>query len=251
MPGLHPGLSVQGLQFGILNRAGDVRTYRQYSFRDANFRICCDRFDVVTAEIVRQREILEEYIRHHPEFGKSLEPVDARSDAPEVAVRMASAARPVGVGPMAAVAGIMAELAGRAGMDAGADEVIVENGGDIYLSLALPATVALYAGQSGVGGKLAFSIPAEDTPIAVCSSSGKMGHSMSLGNCDLATVVAKDTALADAAATRAANLVRTVDDVDAALAEIDAIPGIDGVLIVKDSHVGLAGNLPELARVDS
>ncbi|MFC1463059.1 UPF0280 family protein, partial [Verrucomicrobiota bacterium] len=88
-----------------------------------------------------------------------------------------------------------------------------------------------------------------DTPIAICSSSGKMGHSTSLGDCDLATVVAKDTALADAAATHAANLVKSVDDVDSVLEMICAIEGVDGVLMVKDSHVGLAGELPELVGV--
>ena len=72
---------------------------------------------------------------------------------------------------------------------------------------------------------------------------------MSLGDCDLATVVAKDTALADAAATQAANLVRTVDDIDPALENIAAIEGVDGVIIIKGDRVGLAGKLPPLVKI--
>ena len=76
-----------------------------------------------------------------------------------------------------------------------------------------------------------------------------MGHSTSLGRCDLATVVARDAALADAAATQAANLVTTADDVDRAIERIAAIEGVEGVLIVKDDRVGLAGHLPPLVKI--
>jgi len=200
----------------------------------------------VTAEIVRQRAILEDYIRRHRAFQTALEPVALQDDAPEVAVRMARAADRVGVGPMAAVAGVMAELAAEAGLKTGAREAVVENGGDIFLVVNEPAVVGLYTGTDSLGDRLAFRIPPEWTPLAVCSSSGRMGHSMSLGDCDLATVVARDAALADAAATHAANLVKVPADIDAALEIVSAIPGIDGVLLVKDDRIGLIGRLPEL-----
>lgn len=162
---------------------------------------------------------------------------------------MAYAADCVGVGPMAAVAGTMAQLAAQAGIDAGADEVIVENGGDIYLQTTESAIIGLYPGAGELAGQLAFSLKAEDTPISICSSSGKMGHSTSLGKCDLATVVSKDAALADAAATQAANLVQSGEDVEPALNRIVAIDGIQGVLIVKDEHIGMAGKLPPLVKI--
>ena len=212
------------------------------------FRVCCSQFDRVTTEIVRQRQILEDYIARHPEFRTALEPLEPLSDAPVVAQRMAQAAQLVGVGPMAAVAGAMAQCAAEAGLEAGADEVIVENGGDIYLKTIGPVTVGLHTGTSEIGDRLAFSLQADETPIAVCSSSGKMGHSMSRGRCDLATVVAKDAALADAAATAAANRVRTPDDVNPAVEFVAGIEGIDGALIVKDDRIGLAGHLPALVR---
>ncbi len=225
------------------------RTYRTFTHREAVFRICCNRFDAVTAEIVRQRRILEDYIERHPDFQHSFEPVELHTDAPEVAQRMVRAARLVGVGPMAAVAGAMAQCAGQAGLEAGAQEAIVDNGGDIYLRAAEPVTIGLGTGTGDLADRLAFSLQAHDTPISICSSSGQMGHSKSLGKCDLATAVAKDAALADAAATQAANLVRTVEDVNPALERIAAIEGIEGVMIIKNDRVGLAGQLPPLVRI--
>jgi len=225
------------------------RTYRTFTYRQAVFRICCDKFDAVTAEIIRQRGVLEEYISRHPDFRKSLEPLELLAGAPDVAERMARAAKLVGVGPMAAVAGAMAQFAGQSALDAGAQEVIVDNGGDIYICAVEPVIIGLMTGTAELAEKLAFSLQAGDTPISICSSSGKMGHSMSLGVCDLATVVAKDAALADAAATEAANLVKDVDDIDPALEKISTIEGIDGVMIVKGVQVGMAGRLPPLVRV--
>jgi uncharacterized protein len=225
------------------------RTYRTFTHKDAAYRICCDAFDAVTAEIVRQRRILEHYIERHRDFGRSFEPIESNDNAPPIAQRMARAGRLAGVGPMAAVAGAMAQCAGEAGLKAGAREVIVDNGGDIYLRVAEPVIIGLDSGGADLADRLAFSLKADDTPISICSSSGRMGHSTSLGQCDLATVVSKDAALADAAATRAANLIKTAEDVDAALEQITAIEGVDGVLIVKDARVGLAGHLPSLMKV--
>jgi len=225
------------------------RTYRTFNYREAVFRICCEKFDAVTAEIVRQRRILEDYIARHPDFRRSLEPLELLAGAPEVAQNMARAARLVGVGPMAAVAGAMAQYAGMAALEAGAREVIVDNGGDIYICAAELVIIGLNTGTAELGEKLAFSLEAHDTPISICSSSGKMGHSMSLGECDLASVVAKDAALADAAATEAANLVKDVDDIDPALESISTIEGIDGVMIVKGARIGLAGKLPPLVKI--
>jgi ApbE superfamily uncharacterized protein (UPF0280 family) len=227
------------------------RTYRTFTHREAVLRICCAQFETVVEEVVRQRHILEDYIANHREFQTSLEPLDVRAGAPLVAQRMARAARLVGVGPMAAVAGAMAQCAAEAALRAGAEEVIVENGGDIYLKAAGPVTIGLDAGAARLGDRLAFALSPEETPISICSSSGTMGHSMSRGQCDLATVVARDAALADAAATMAANLVQTVDDVDFAVERIAEIEGIDGVLVVKDDRIGLAGQLPSLVKAHS
>jgi ApbE superfamily uncharacterized protein (UPF0280 family) len=241
-------MSLRRLYIGILKRMNRKRVYKTFIHKEAVFRICCERFDAVTQEIIRQRRILEDYIQKQPEFVRSLKPIELLPEAPEVAQRMTRATALVGVGPMAAVAGMMAQLAAEAGLKAGAEEAIVDNGGDIYLQSAAPVVIGLYSGGSEKLNQLAFELKPEDMPLSICSSSGKMGHSMSLGQCDLATVVAKDAALADAAATQAANFVSQVEDVEAALNRIAAIDGIDGILIVKGGHVGLAGKLPHLTK---
>ncbi|HOK96905.1 MAG TPA: UPF0280 family protein, partial [Anaerohalosphaeraceae bacterium] len=169
------------------NRVDSKRIYNTFVHKEAVFRICCSCYEAVTLEIIRQRKILEEYIHRHPEFRDSLEPVQLLAHPPESACRMAQAARRTGTGPMAAVAGAMAQLAAEAGLKAGAEEAIVDNGGDIYLRTVKPVIIGLYAGGSAAVNRLAFEIQPEDTPLAICSSSGLMGHSMSLGRCDLAT----------------------------------------------------------------
>ncbi|HPD46985.1 MAG TPA: UPF0280 family protein [Anaerohalosphaeraceae bacterium] len=227
----------------------EKRVYHSFAHKDAVFRICCACFEQVCAEIVRQRAVLERYIAADGRFLTSFAPVPCESEAPEIARHMAWAGQLAGTGPMAAVAGAMAQRAAQAGLESGAEEAIVDNGGDIFLKIVRPATIRLYTGNTSLAGRLAFRFEPEDTPTAVCSSSSRMGHSVSLGDCDLATVVARDAALADAAATQAANLVKQESDIDKALEAIMAIAGIAGVLIVKNERVGLAGQLPPLVKV--
>ena len=161
---------------------------------------------------------------------------------------MAAAARAAGVGPMAAVAGAMAQAAVEAALAAGAAEAIVENGGDLYLASPREVVVGLYAGDHPLSGRLAFRVEAARMPLSICSSSSRLGHSFSFGDCDLAAVAAADGALADAAATLAGNSVRGPADVPAALEKVAAIPGVLGVLIIQEGSVGLKGDLPELVR---
>jgi uncharacterized protein len=227
----------------------DSRRYYEFIYHEARFRICCTARRAVEDAIRRERGILDSYIRTFPSFRTALTPLACLPSAPEVVRRMTQASTLVGVGPMAAVAGAMAALAAQAGLAAGAAEAIVDNGGDVYACSDRPVTIALYAGNAAIGRQLALRVEPSAMPLAVCSSSGKMGHSLSLGRCDLATVVGDDAALADAAATQAANLVRGPDDIDRALDTIAAIPGVRGVLIAHADRVGLAGRLPRLVRL--
>ena len=149
---------------------------------------------------------------------------------------------------MAAVAGAFAQVAAEAALARGAVESIVENGGDIYIASDAPVVVGLYAGGHQISGKLAVALQPLNLPLSVCSSSSHMGRSMSLGHCDLATVVARDAALADAAATYACNLIKEPCDIEKTLEAVMAIAGISGVLIAEDGKVGLAGDFPELIR---
>jgi ApbE superfamily uncharacterized protein (UPF0280 family) len=230
------------------NHEAAVRHYQRYSHKGANFRIASTHPQVIRQELRRQRAALETYIGEHPDFAAALEPIELLTGAPDVARRMQEAAALTAVGPMAAVAGTMAQLAVEAALSCRAEEAIVENGGDVFLYSRRPVTVALYAGDNPLSGTLALRILPERMPLAICSSSSMMGHSLSFGHCDLATVVSADGALADAAATLACNLVKQRQDISAVLERVSALSGIQGVLIIKGDRVGLAGDLPELIR---
>ena len=167
-----------------------------------------------------------------------------------IAVAMAEAARACGWDPWPPWRVRSRRRPAEAALAAGAGEAIVENGGDTWIASRAGITVGLYAGEHPLSGRLALRIEPDRLPLSVCSSSGRFGHSLSFGDCDLATVVARSGALADAAATLAANCVRTVDDVEPTLERVAAIPGILGVLIVKDDRVGVAGDLPPLVKCE-
>lgn len=226
-----------------------MQEYIPFSYKGANFRICSDKFDIIAREIKNQRRILSDYIERNPAFLTALTPVTLLPEAPAIVEKMHKASHLTGVGPMAAVAGITAQIAAEAALSAGAGETIVENGGDIYLASKNKIVIGLFAGNSPLSGKLGLELSGKDMPLAVCSSSSIMGHSKSFGNCDLVTVTAKDAALADAAATHACNQVKTVDDIGPVLTLVSTITGIQGILIIKGDRIGISGNLPNLIKL--
>jgi ApbE superfamily uncharacterized protein (UPF0280 family) len=140
--------------------------------------------------IKRHRRPLEKYIREHPLFMHALEPYAVEDDAPEMVREMAEAGRIANVGPMAAVAGAIAEEVGRELLKY-SREIIVENGGDIFMQILKTRRVGIYAGESSpFTGKLALEITPDDTPLGICTSSGTVGHSLSLGSADAVMVMA-------------------------------------------------------------
>jgi uncharacterized protein len=225
-----------------------MRSYKTFTYKNSKFRIASDKPDVVVEAIKRVRTELEKYIGTDDNFLRSFVPIKLKEGAPPIAIEMARAADLANVGPMAAVAGAIAEAAACEAILAGAEEAIVENGGDIYLASKEEAIVGLFPGGALKSARLAFKVKPSDMPVSVCSSSGTMGHSFSFGKCDLATIVAKNGALADAAATYAGNLVTEEKDIEGALGKVMAISGVRGVLLVKGERIGLAGDLPELVR---
>jgi uncharacterized protein len=227
------------------------RAYTSFSHKGANFRIASDRCEVIQQAIVSLRAELDTYIAASPAFATALEPLPDDPAAPDIARRMLRAARGAGVGPMAAVAGTVAELAARAALQAGAEEAIVENGGDIYVHAKHPVYMGIYAGANPLSGRLAFKLEPDYLPAGICSSSSTMGHSLSFGNCDLVTVFSKNTSIADAMATSLCNSIQCETDVDMAAKKGVRSPGVLGVFIVKGNSVGMAGRLPELIKCSS
>lgn len=193
--------------------------------------------------LLKTRASLEAYIEHQPAFLTSLEPLAVGTDAPLIVRAMAEAAQKAGVGPMAAVAGAIAEHVGR-GLLHLSREVIVENGGDVFVKTQKPRSIGVYAGDaSPFSGRLALRIEPEETPLGICTSAGTVGHSLSLGKCDAAVVLSPSAALADAAATAVGNIVQTGDDIPKAIDLARAIEGSKGVVIIKGDRIGAWGDV--------
>lgn len=192
------------------------------------------------------RAPLDAYASAHPEFVGSFEPLPDEIDMPAIVLAMAHAARPCGVGPMAAVAGAVADEMARA-LSPLSHELIIENGGDIFLRSSQPRTILVYAGRSPLSGKLGVKMP--PGTYGVCTSSASVGHAKSFGRSDAALVVAKDAAFADAAATALGNRVSVAAGLAAALDWICEVPGVLGALAIVDGALGAKGEI-ELLRVD-
>lgn len=183
------------------------------------------------------RNQLEVFIATHPVFLKSFVPIEVPDSAPDIAKSMAEAAKTADVGPMAAVAGAIAEYVGRDLLNY-CDEVIIENGGDIFIKTNVERKLGIYAGDSPLSNKLAVLIKPEDSPLGICTSSGTVGHSVSFGRADAVVVFSKNTSLADAAATKIGNLVRSKDDINEAIKFAQSLPGVEGVIIVIGDGLG-------------
>ncbi len=192
--------------------------------------------------VLKQRELLEKYIEEDHAFLHSLVPYHLKPGAPQIAVDMAEAARLAGVGPMAAVAGAFAHYIGLA-LARRSRDVIVENGGDIYMRSTRQRRIGIFAGRSPLSNRLALSIRPADTPLGVCTSSGTVGPSLSLGSADAVVILAPSAILADAVATAAGNLVQTKDDVQKAAEFATGVPGITGAVVIKDDRLAACGKL--------
>jgi ApbE superfamily uncharacterized protein (UPF0280 family) len=245
-----------GYGTAFLGQMYEPRTYRHWISGDdlVSFNVSVRETDLyiraqsklekqALESIQRHREPLENYIRANSLFLHSLEPVEIAAEAPGIAREMAEAANIAGVGPMAAVAGAIAEAVGRDLLQF-SPEIIVENGGDIFMQTRKTRKVGIYAGESSpFTNKLALEIDAEDTPLGICTSSGTVGHSLSMGNADAVIVSAPSTALADAAATAICNKIKTATDIENEINNAGMLYSVSGVIIIKDTQIGIWGNM--------
>ena len=232
---------------GVAERSGLVSSY--VSIRETDLHILAEK-DVTdrAAELVIQYRLqLEGYISRRPEFASTLGPLLDDPLAPPLIKNMLSAARAASVGPMAAVAGAIAEYVCRALVDEGLKEVIVENGGDIFLTRSCDCTVAIFAGRSPLSNRVGLKLHSGDMPVGICTSSGTVGHSLSLGAADSVTVLADSAITADAAATSIGNEVRGYSDardgIDKALKKAAEIPGLRGTVVICADLLGVEGRV--------
>ncbi len=194
------------------------------------------------AFVRKYRTQIEQYTVSNREFAESLKPVEADRCAPCIVQRMCSAARSAHVGPMASVAGAIAEMTGTELLQY-SREVIVENGGDIFLKSSTVRKVGVYAGASSFSKRIALEIRPGTTPLGICTSSGTVGHSFSFGKADAAVIAARDTFLADAVATAACNMVHSEKDLEKAVDYALDIKGVEGALAIMGNRMAVRGDI--------
>ncbi|RJQ53065.1 MAG: UPF0280 family protein [Actinobacteria bacterium] len=203
----------------------------------------CRNLSEETGRLVQRcRADLESFIRAVPVFAETFQPLEVPSSAPQIVKEMAAAALAAGVGPMAAVAGAVADQVGL-GLSRYCNDVIVENGGDIFVRTTRRRKARVFAGSSPIGDRVSIVIDPSDGPLGLCTSSATVGHSVSLGRADAAVVLAKSAALADAAASAVGNAVRAPDDVEDALELGLRIDGVLGVIVVIGETLGVKGKV--------
>lgn len=206
-----------------------------------------DRFSPALAREVERyvqelRRGLEAYIAADPSFLSALEPHPLRSGAPPLAADMAAASALAGVGPMAAVAGAIADYVGRF-LARHSRDVFVENGGDLFIKSSRLRLVGIYAGDSPLSNRIGVEVTPGMTPLGLCTSSGTIGHSVSFGVADAVTILAPSGALADAVATAVANRVQTLADLAGAVEFALSVPGVTGALAIMGDQLAVKGQV--------
>jgi len=206
---------------------------------------------VAERELIRLHPVVREYILKEPSFETSLEPlslpVSEKSDEedeklPHEIISMIKCSNRSGTGPMSSVAGIFAEtVALRLIREFQLGEIVVENGGDLFIKNRSELNSLIHAGKSPLSDKMAFVLrPGE---WGVCTSSGTLGHSYSKGNADAVSVISGSAPMADAWATALANLVKVPADIEPVLERAKGIKDILGCAVIIGEKIGIVGEI--------
>lgn len=219
------------------------------SIRESDLFISADSdlTNEAMASLYTVRSRLEVYIKRRPEFVKSLIPIAFDEMAPSPIPEMVQASRAAGVGPMASVAGAVAEWVGRDLRNL-SENVIVENGGDIWIDTTNDIQTAIFAGSSPFGSRITIRIKKNEMPLGICTSSATVGPSLSFGKTDACCVKAKSAALADAAASAIGNQVKSKKDISRALDYGMKIEGVLGIVIIMEDNLGAIGDIELVER---
>jgi len=231
------------------------RSYRNLVLKDhlIDFRVTVKETDLfvqallpledMTRELILEhRGYIENYIKRYPEFARTLKPWRVQGPEARIINDMALAGEKAGVGPMAAVAGAIAEHVGN-GLLKHSDEVVVENGGDVFLRLDNPVTIGIFAGSSPLSLRMGICVESMEKPISICTSSGTVGHSLSMGKADAVCVVSDSCSIADAAATSIGNRVTSKAHIQSAIDFGKHIEGVRGIVVIIGDDVGIWGDL--------
>lgn len=227
-----------------LHNSKDLHKY-EVVIQESDLMISSDiiKKDEIFEILSKYRKTIRNACRIHKGFENSLVPLDIESN--EIIIKqMLNASKIANVGPMAAVAGSISEYVGKEAISLGlVNQIIVENGGDIYISSNVDRKILIYAGESPFSNRIGINIKKELMPVGVCTSAGTIGHSLSFGKADAVVVVSKDTSLADAMATSIGNIVKGKEFIQNGIDFAKSVDGILGILIIVEEQLGIWGNI--------
>lgn len=199
--------------------------------------------EIALEKIKELRTILDDYIIEEPFFKKSLKPFLPAENAPIETKEMAVAAEKAGIGPMSAVAGLFAREVGETLLqNFSVEEMVIENGGDIFVVLKSELVLSVFAGESPLSERIGLVIPSKKSKLGICTSAGTVGPSLSFGKADAVVVICEDVLLADAFATAFGNKVKSPNDVEKVIKQSEKYPEILSMLIVCEDKVGIRGD---------
>jgi hypothetical protein len=199
-------------------------------------------YNEALTSLARHRHALEMYIKKRPEFQTSLWPLPEDNLAPPVVKEMLLQAKKCGVGPMAGVAGAISEFVAY-DLFGFTENLIIENGGDVFLKSSKDLTVSVFAGESPLSHRINFIARAVESPVGICTSSATVGPSISFGKADAVCVIAQSATLADAAASAIGNRVKNKKDIKSTLDYGMKIQGVSGLIIAFGNEMGAIGDI--------
>ena len=230
--------------------------FEQINIEETHIRLTTDlNNQQLKKYIYNIRFDLKTYIRKNKLFQLSLEPIKVNEDnLPAIIQKMYSSSDICDVGPMACVAGTISELSLDYLIENDSKYSIVENGGDIALINDSTVLCGIYSNNEIIGNEIAFKIKPRKKPLGICTSSGKIGHSISFGESDSVTVISKSPSVADGLATRIANEVNGENSEEKVSNALETAENyreyFEGILLISENNIGSIGRLPKIIETN-
>jgi len=205
--------------------------------------------EIAKNKIIECRREIEDFIIKNPDFKEILIPFNYKKTSPEIIKKMCRASKVFNIGPMSTVAAVIAEYALDEMISNGAKHAIIDNGGDLALFTNNPVTIGIYTGNKNTN-HYGLIIPPTKNKLGICTSSGKIGPSLSFGNTDTTTILSHNICLADAAATAIGNIVIDKNDIKKVIEILSKTSDINGSIITIKDNICFWGDVPRIVPVN-
>ncbi len=196
-----------------------------------------DVFEEARVAALRFAEEVVAYATRDHEFKRAKHPIPVPADAPPIIREMARLSALAGVGPAFTFRGALLDYVGLT-LARDLKEVTASCGGDHFVLGRRRSRLPLPGRRD-----LALVLPPGSGPTGIHTSDSPGWEKGG----DIVAVVAESCILADAGAAAATAILARPRSLQAGLAFLNQLPGIQGALVVHGDQVGLAGSLELVA----